>query len=131
MPENVINGRKVPHRSRKKAQNALARAGFMCEVDREHKLFLRKKQPITYTEPHHLIPLKYDKLFENSLDVQANIVSLCSYCHNLLHYGADSEATIRKLWEARKSELEEAGILNMKNDTKLTVEILLGFYGIK
>lgn len=130
-PENNVNGRKIPNRSRDKAKKALIRADFKCEVDESHKLFLRKSQPINYTEPHHLIPLKYDKLFSKSLDVEANIVSLCSYCHNLIHYGADAEIVIRKLWEDRKEELEAAGILEMNNGTRLTVDILLGFYGIK
>ena len=130
-PENNVNGRKIPNRSRDKAKKALNRADFKCEVDESHKLFLRKSQPINYTEPHHLIPLKYDKLFSKSLDVEANIVSLCSYCHNLIHYGADAEIVIRKLWEDRKEELEAAGILEMNNGTRLTVDILLGLYGIK
>ena len=130
-PENNVNGRKIPNRSRDKAKKALNRADFKCEVDESHKLFLRKSQPINYTEPHHLIPLKYDKLFSKSLDVEANIVSLCSYCHNLIHYGADAEIVIRKLWEDRKEELEAAVILEMNNGTRLTVDILLGLYGIK
>lgn len=130
-PENNVNGRKIPNRSRDKAKKALIRADFKCEVDESHKLFLRKSQPVNYTEPHHLIPLKYDKLFSKSLDVEANIVSLCSYCHNLIHYGVDAEIVIRKLWEDRKEELEAAGILEMNNGTRLTVDILLGFYGIK
>ena len=33
--------------------------------------------------------------------------------------------------EDRKEELEAAGILEMNNGTRLTVDILLGFYGIK
>lgn len=38
-------------------------------------------------EPHHLIPLQYHEEFEWSLDVEANVVSLCSECHNQIHYG--------------------------------------------
>ena len=50
---------------------------------------------------------------------------------HLIHYGADAEIVIRELWEDRKEELEAAGILEMNNGTRLTVDILLGFYGIK
>ncbi len=130
-PGKTVGEKVVPDRDRAKADNALARAGYLCEFDNEHKLFIRKRQPINYTEPHHLIPLKYDVLFENSLDVQANIISLCSHCHNLIHYGVDAELVIRKLWEDRKEELKQAGLSIMKNGTELTVEILLGFYGIR
>ena len=109
----------------------MSRANYLCEYDSSHKLFIRKKQNINYTEPHHLIPLKYDDLFEKSLDVQANIVSLCSHCHNLIHYGADAEVLIRKLWSERYQEIQDAGIGVMENGTELTLDILLGFYGIK
>lgn len=130
-PGKTVGEKIVPDRDKTKADNALSRANYLCEFDNTHKLFIRKRQPINYTEPHHLIPLKYDELFENSLDVQANIVSLCSHCHNLIHYGADAEVVIRKLWEDRKEEIKQAGLGIMKNGTELTVEILLGFYGIK
>lgn len=135
-PENKraarnIEGRMVPHRDTETASRALARAGYLCEYDNSHELFLRKKQPVNYTEPHHLIPLQYDNQFENSLDVQANIVSLCSHCHNLVHYGADAENVIRKLWEDRREEIKNAGIGTMRNGVELTIEMLLGFYGIK
>lgn len=134
-PENKraarnIEGRMVPVRNVDTASRALARAGYLCECDNAHELFLRKRQPVNYTEPHHLIPLQYDDLFENSLDVQANIVSLCSHCHNLVHYGADAENVIRKLWEDRREEIKNAGIGITRNGTELTIEMLLGFYGI-
>lgn len=129
-PEKESKGRMVPDRNRKKAENALIRAGFKCEVG-DHKTFLRKKNKLPYTEPHHLIPLQYDSQFEYSLDVEANIVSLCSHCHNMIHYGADIEQTLRQLWEQRKDELELAGLTQMKSGVKLSVEILLSFYGIE
>ena len=40
-----------------------------------------------YTEQHHLIPMAYSDKFEVSLDVEVSIVSLCSTCHNHIHYG--------------------------------------------
>ncbi|WP_418755524.1 HNH endonuclease, partial [Eubacterium ventriosum] len=130
-PEKKIKGKSVPNRDTDTAKKALSRANYLCEYDSSHKLFIRKKQNINYTEPHHLIPLKYDDLFEKSLDVQANIVSLCSHCHNLIHYGADAEVLIRKLWSERYQEIQDAGIGVMENGTELTLDILLGFYGIK
>lgn len=126
----TLKGKVVPNRDKTKANNALVRAGFLCEYDNQHELFLRKKQPVNYTEPHHLIPLKFDDLFDKSLDVEANIVSLCSNCHNLIHYGADAERVIRKLWEDRKGEIKAAGLGVMKNDIELSVDILLRFYDI-
>lgn len=128
-PEKESKGRKVPDRSKKKSENALARARYCCEVG-NHETFLRKKNRLPYTEPHHLIPLQYDSQFEYSLDVEANIVSLCSNCHNQLHYGDSIENIIRHLWELRKEELDAAGILKMKNGVELTIDILLGFYGV-
>lgn len=129
-PEKECKGRKIASRSKKKAENALARAEYRCEVG-VHETFLRKKNFLPYTEPHHLIPLQFDDQFEYSLDVEANIVSLCSNCHNRLHYGASIEKMIRKLWEQRKEELEAAGLLIMKNGVKLTIEMLLSFYGVE
>ena len=122
-------GRMVPARNKEKAVKSLARAGYQCEVG-PHPTFLRKKSFIPYTEPHHLIPLQFDDQFEYSLDVEANIVSLCSTCHNKIHYGADIEGMIRQLWEQRKEELKDAGLLVMKNGVTLTLEILLSFYGV-
>lgn len=129
-PAKESKGRMVPARDKQKAENALKRARYKCEVG-DHETFLRKKNNLPYTEPHHLIPLQYDDQFEYSLDVEANIVSLCSNCHNQIHYGADIEHMIRLLWEQRKDELNAAGLLVMKSGIELTVEILLSFYGIK
>lgn len=130
-PGRSVRGRTVPDRDGDTAAKALERAGYRCEYDLTHPLFERRKQRIPYTEAHHLIPLRYDCLFDHSLDVQANIVSLCSHCHNLIHYGADAETVIRKLWNDRGQEIWDAGIGVMKDGMKLTVEMLLDFYGIK
>ena len=40
---------------------------------------------------HHLIPLRMQHDFENSLDVVGNIVSICPNCHRLIHYGRDKD----------------------------------------
>ena len=129
-PQVEHKGRMVPARNRQKAQNALALAGYQCEAG-DHETFIRKSNSLPYTEPHHLIPLQFDNLFENSLDVEANIVSLCSTCHNKIHYGQGIEGLIRTLWELRKDQIRAAGIGVMNNGVELTAEILLGFYGLE
>ncbi len=103
-------GRIIYIRRKEISINALKRAGYLCEVDNEHPGFIRKSDGTNYTEPHHLIPMYMQRFFENSLDVEANIVSLCSNCHNLLHYGKDKVEVLKSLYELSKKELEQAGI---------------------
>ncbi|MGL5756584.1 MAG: HNH endonuclease [Paraclostridium sp.] len=101
---------KVYPRDRKVAMNALAHAHYLCEIDETHFTFIRKNIDINYTEPHHLIPMAYSDLFEVSLDVEENIVSLCSNCHNFLHYGRDIKDTLKKLYDYRIGDLNKVGI---------------------
>lgn len=70
-----------------------------------------------------MVPLAYSELFNSSLDVEENIVSLCSTCHNQIHYGQGAEPLIRKLYAKRKELLSEAGI-------ELSEQELLEMYGI-
>jgi 5-methylcytosine-specific restriction protein A len=46
------------------------------------------------------------------LDVEENIVSLCSHCRNLLHYGrpVDKEPVLKKLFTDRQAALLAAGL---------------------
>lgn len=99
-------------RDRKKSENALSIANFLCEANKEHFVFRRKCSYINYTEPHHLIPLFAREDFPDAdLDREQNIVSLCSNCHNLLHYGADNMELLRQLYEQRKDLLASIGII--------------------
>lgn len=61
-------------------------------------------------EPHHLVPMCFSKDFKNSLDVEQNIVSLCSECHNEIHYGKERFKLLEKLYNERKEELKVVGI---------------------
>ena len=79
------NGIFVYKRDRTTAFHALQLADFKCEISKEHKSFIRKSTNQNYTEQHHLIPMAYSDKFKVSLDVEANIVSLCSTCHNHIH----------------------------------------------
>ena len=118
------NGHKTYPRDRQVAINALAHAHFKCEVDQEHPTFIRKRSDRPYTEPHHLVPMSFSDSFDVSLDREENIVSLCSNCHNEIHYGRDAKILIEKLYSDRKELLESIGI-------SITFDELLEMYGIQ
>ncbi|MEG1301079.1 MAG: hypothetical protein RSC93_10275 [Erysipelotrichaceae bacterium] len=122
-PEKIIkNNISTYKRSRQKSINAIVHANFHCEMDNTHHTFIRKKCNFPYTEAHHLIPLTYQDQFEYSLDIEENIISLCSNCHNEIHYGINAHKLIEKLYNERKELLRKKNI-----DIKL--DKLLSFYG--
>lgn len=111
MTTSSKTGREIPKRDPQRAADALAHAGFQCEVDSSDRTFLRKNGN-PYTEPHHLIPISKYRDFNYSVDVMENIVSLCSHCHNLLHYGRfeDKKPILEKLYNDRKEALHTCGL---------------------
>lgn len=111
-----------PKRDARRAANSLQNADYKCEYDESDRTFLRKNGK-PYTEPHHLIPISRYADFKCSVDVEENIVSLCSHCHNLLHYGRmkDKEKVLRKLYDDRIAILKTAGL-------DLTFEQLKSYY---
>ena len=115
------NGHEGYPRSRNVTYVALDKANYTCEFEPSHKSFINKSTGKKYMEAHHLIPLAFHKSFENSLDHIANVICLCSECHNRIHYGADADLLITKLFMVRKERLEEAGI-------GITLERLLEMY---
>lgn len=108
-------------RDRKVALNALARANHHCEINPDHPSFTRRGTDLLYVEPHHLIPMSVQGEFEHSLDVEANILALCSNCHNEIHYGENSHELVQRLYELRKESLEAAGIIT-------TLDNLIKYY---
>ncbi len=111
MTTSPKTGRDIPKRDPQRAADALAHANFHCEYDVNDRTFLRKNGK-PYTEPHHLIPISRYKDFDYSVDVMENIVSLCSHCHNLLHYGRfeDKKPLLEKLYKKRKNALKNCGL---------------------
>lgn len=95
-----------------KSRRALLDAGFVCEVDENHESFMRRDEKNRYTEAHHLIPRSYQKNYSYSIDVTANIISLCSNCHNCLHYGSkdEREAILARLYFQRQERLMKVGL---------------------
>ena len=115
--ERVAVDKSVPSGSRgayprdpQRKLNALIRSNCTCELCLQHESFISKRTGKRYVETHHIIPLEFWESFENSLDVEANIATLCSNCHNEIHYGVDAVELIEKLYEMRADELEAAGI---------------------
>lgn len=90
---------------------AIKKAEYKCEVNNSHMTFICRGTGKPYLESHHLIPISAQKKFENSLDVPANIIALCSSCHNEIHYGENSKQLIIKLYDLRKDRLRKAGIV--------------------
>ena len=109
-------------RDKQRSINALHRADYLCEYNPEHETFLRKSVNVNYTESHHLVPMAFQACFPNAtLDTESNIVSLCSNCHNQVHYGQGADKIIKKLYQQRKEALEKEGIV-------ITLEKLLSMY---
>ena len=108
------------------AKRALARAAHMCEVNSSHTSFLRRNSRFLYMEPHHLIPISFTGYFGVNLDREQNIFSLCSNCHNQIHYGRkeDVRALIAMLFSARSEEL--CAILGRT----VSVEEIYQIYGV-
>lgn len=117
----MIENRCVYPRNRAMAHTALVLARYRCEIDNEHPTFISKSGNAPYMEPHHLIPLAFADNFDVSLDVAENIVSLCSNCHNEIHYGKDITNILKWLYENRKTKLQQVGI-------KISFEELLSMY---
>lgn len=108
---SYIKNTEIYIRDKRISLNAIEHANHKCELDNNHTTFLRKTDGLPYTEPHHLIPMAYSSEFEYSLDVEENIISLCSNCHNQLHYGEGSKELVSKLYNQRRHFLKNAGIL--------------------
>lgn len=110
-------------RDRQVTINALNHASFKCEIDPQHKTFIRKKDSLPYMEAHHLIPMAFQNEFEYSLDTEENIVSLCSNCHNEIHYGKNNKELITVLYNKREK------LLKVKK-LDISLEKLLSYYDL-
>ncbi|WP_307893575.1 HNH endonuclease [Bacillus swezeyi] len=115
---NIVNNRKIWSRNAKYASDVVADADYSCEFNEEHSYFISKYSQKNYVEAHHLIPMKYQEEFDYSLDVHANIVSLCIVCHKKLHYGmfGDKKEILDKLFYSRRERLIKCGINITAND---------------
>lgn len=104
------SGKPVFPRNPAVARRALILAGHRCEINADDPTFIRKSNGKPYTEPHHLVPMAFQNQFDASLDREENIVSLCSNCHNEIHYGRNANKLIEILYSERKELLESIGV---------------------
>lgn len=116
-------GRKRYPRDPDKVKSAIYTAGCKSEYESSHYSFMTKNEKNMYVEAHHLIPVKLYNDYEKSVDVEANIVSLCPDCHRCIHHGSKKE----------KLEIVTA-LLNLRKDRLQAVELncslekLVGYY---
>ena len=98
-----IKEREVYVRDRELAIKRMEMAGFSCEYDEEHKLFISRFSRKNYLEAHHLIPIGLQAKFTTALDSLDNIFCLCPYCHRAVHHAKKSKTRkiLEKLAEKR------------------------------
>lgn len=96
----------------------LQQAGYCCDASCGSQLFRAAVADHHYVEAHHLIPLAMQNHFGNSLDVPANIVSLCPACHAKVHRGHRSvrDPLILKLYDLRVKRLQSSGLVVSAGD---------------
>ncbi|MBZ5753046.1 HNH endonuclease [Metabacillus rhizolycopersici] len=107
-----VNNKKVWSRNPKYASEVVVDADYLCEFDNQHKHFISKFNGKNYVEAHHLIPMQYQEQFNNSIDIHANIVSVCLVCHKKIHHGLfeEKKEIIDKLFNSRRERLIRSGI---------------------
>lgn len=93
-------------------RGAIRKASYRCENDPTHATFQSRRTGQSFMEPHHLIPLSKQYLFENDIDITSNIISLCPICHSQIHYGTTDEikGLLRKFLNLRSEDLLACGI---------------------
>lgn len=112
VPEQTTVRSTVFARDRIIVRQVLAAEHYQCESNPDHHTFISQSHRTPYMEGHHLIPLRDQTEFSTSLDVYANIVSLCPICHRLLHYGLkeDKEKVFSRLFDEREDRLVDSGL---------------------
>lgn len=94
------------------SKKAIVLAKYRCEFNENHLWFKSKFTGQNYVEAHHLIPMEFQGQFKRSLDVKANIVSLCPLCHKTIHHASSEEKKemIKDLYLKRKHRLQKCEI---------------------
>ncbi|NLN03186.1 MAG: hypothetical protein GX174_14985 [Lentisphaerae bacterium] len=119
-----LKERDVYARDPRIAERRMNLAGFKCEFEPEHQLFVSRFSCRPYLEAHHLIPIGLQGDFKKSLDTVNNVFCLCPNCHRAVHHAKadDARKILCKLAKSR------AGLLD---SFSLTVPDLLCLYAVE
>lgn len=95
---------------------------YSCEINDECRYFLDNSDN-NYVEVHHIIPLNLQKQFRENLDVEQNMIVLCSHHHRMIHFGNKDcfNNLIEQIWKIKSNDLKE-----IKKD--LTIDELKSYY---
>ncbi|WP_320127498.1 HNH endonuclease [uncultured Sphaerochaeta sp.] len=120
-----------PSRDRIMVRQVFQASEYHCEINTGHKTFLAQASGRQYVEGHHLIPLEVQPEIVSSLDVYANIITLCPTCHRFLHFGmqSDKEKVLSQLFETRQDRLNDSGIKLGKKEFLELVEPTKAYAG--
>lgn len=110
-------------RDRNIAIQKLDIAGYACEFDNAHNLFVSRFSKKPYLEVHHLVPLGLQKEYSKSLDTIHNVFCLCPTCHRAVHHANEPYARAILGSLATKSTILE--------ELSLTVPDLFGLYAVE
>ena len=117
-PEQEENSSSSWKRSTILRSQVINMSNYKCEINPNHISFIAQATKMPYMEGHHVIPMRLQKQFENSLDVYANIVCLCPLCHRKIHYGLNEERIImvQNIYAKRADRLVHSGIKLSKDE---------------
>ncbi|MGL5797305.1 MAG: HNH endonuclease [Cetobacterium sp.] len=103
----IIKKINIPQRDRSNVEFVLKRENYTCQNNRSHKTYRSGTTGQQLMHVHHLIPMKYQYLFDFSLDVPDNMFSLCPNCHDGIHHGDKSviKEILTKLYNQRGYKL--------------------------
>lgn len=118
VPEESVcdSGRITYRRSQAVKLNAYENSGCCCEANHDHMTFNRRSDARPYLEMHHLVPMALQPFFNVSLDIEENVVALCSNCHSEVHYGEKQADLVRRLLALRADDLKRVGIVISEDD---------------
>lgn len=103
-------------------------SGYKCLLDDIYdcRYFIGANSDKNYLESHMLIPRAFATEFDRSIELLANYIPLCPYCHKRLHSAEPQVCAeiLNHLFDLRKDALTQAGI-------RIDINKLMTMYGLE